>query len=271
MTSELGLGSYAFFWEGADALPDGGNRWPLPLAGQLVRTAELGLGLFQICDYAPLLGYSAAELREVRAVADDLGIRLELGTKGVAPGHLRSFLGLAETLGARYLRSMVFAPDCRPTLAEAERTLRELMPAFDAAGVTLGLETYEQVSSADLVGLVEAVGADGLGICLDPANTVAGLENPREVVERCAPYVNGIHVKDFAFTRRDGWVGFTLAGTRMGEGLLDYAHLVETVRPAERGITRIVEHWLPWQGDLESTVALERDWTTHNVGYLKEN
>jgi len=271
MTSELGLGTYSFFWEGARALPDGSTAEPLPLVGMLERTAQLGLGLFQICDYAPLLGFSATELREVRSRADELGIRLELGTKGVGPQHLHSFLEFAEVLGARYVRSMVFAPGSRPTLVEAERMLRETLPAFEAAGVRLGLETYEQVSSRDLVGLVESIGSDALGICLDPANTVAALENPREVVERCAPHVNGIHVKDFAFSRRDGWVGFTLAGARMGEGLLDYAHLVETVRPAERDITRIVEHWLPWQGDLHSTVELERNWTSHNVRYLKEN
>ncbi|PZQ90709.1 MAG: sugar phosphate isomerase [Leifsonia xyli] len=271
MTSELGLGTYSFFWEGAASLPSGANPEPLPLSGMLTRTAELGLGLFQICDYAPLLGFSAAELRELRAAADDLGIRLELGTKGVGPGHLRSFLDLAETLGARHVRSMVFAPDSRPTLVEAERMLRESLPAFASAGVQLGLETYEQVPSTALVALVESIGSDALGVCLDPANTVAALENPREVVARCAPYVTGIHVKDFAFSRRDGWVGFTLAGARMGEGLLDYAHLVDTVRPAERGITRIIEHWLPWQGDLDTTVALERDWTAHNVRYLKEH
>jgi len=271
MTSELGLGTYAFFWEGAQTLPDGPNPSPLPLTGMLRRTAEFGLGMFQICDYAPLLGFSAAELRAVRGVADDLGIRLELGTKGVAPAHLASFLDLAGVLGAGYVRSMLYAPDSRPTLAEAERMLREALPAYEAAGVNLGLETYEQVPSADLVALVEAIGSPNLGICLDPANTVAALEDPRGVVERCAPHVNGIHVKDFAFSRRDGWVGFTLAGARMGEGLLDYAHLVDTVAPASRGITRIVEHWLPWQGDLETTVALERDWTSHNVGYLKEH
>jgi len=271
MTSELGLGTYAFFWEGAHALPGGETASPLPLAGMLERTAALGLGLFQICDYAPLLGFSVDELRELKATADGLGIRLELGTKGVAPAHLRSFLELARALDARYVRSMLFAPDSRPTLSEAERMLNEVLPAYEEAGVGLGLETYEQVSSTELVALVESIGSGALGICLDPANTVAALEHPREVVERCAPYVTGIHVKDFAFSRRDGWVGFTLAGARMGEGLLDYAHLTATVRPAERGITRIVEHWLPWQGDLESTVAAERDWTAHNVGYLKEH
>ncbi|TXK20012.1 sugar phosphate isomerase/epimerase [Homoserinibacter sp. GY 40078] len=235
------------------------------------RTAEAGLALFQICDYAPLATFSAAELQEVRETADRLGVRLELGTKGVAPAHLASYLELAAVLGASYVRSMLFAPDSRPTIPEAERMLREALPAYEAADVQLGLETYEQVSSTELVDLVRRIGSPSLGICLDPANTVAGLENPREVVERCAPYVTGIHVKDFAFSRRDGWVGFTLAGARMGEGLLDYPHLVDTVDADARGLSRIVEHWLPWQGDLAATVELERDWTSHNIDYLKEH
>ena len=73
--------------------------------------------------------------------------------------------------------------------------------------------------------------ATALGICLDPANCVAALENPRQVVELGAPHTANIHVKDFAFTRSDGWVGFNLVGAPLGEGLLDYDHLLATVDP----------------------------------------
>ena len=61
--------------------------------------------------------------------------------------------------------------------------------------------------------------------------------------------MRNLHVKDFAFTRQDGWVGFTYAGAPLGEGLLDYDHMRRAVRPDERGINQIIEHWLPWQGD----------------------
>lgn len=61
------------------------------------------------------------------------------------------------------------------------------MPAYESAGVSLALETYEQLSSRDLVTLVEAVGSPNLGICLDPANCVAALEHPKAVIDRCAP------------------------------------------------------------------------------------
>jgi 3-oxoisoapionate decarboxylase len=81
--------------------------------------------------------------------------------------------------------------------------------------------------------------------------------------------VRNLHVKDFAFSRKDGWVGFTFAGSPLGEGLLDYDFMIETVRPDQRNINQIIEHWLPWQGDSASTIETEDQWTLHNLHYLR--
>ncbi|WP_411698856.1 sugar phosphate isomerase/epimerase family protein [Conyzicola sp.] len=260
----IGLGTYAFFWQHSSLA-----QHPLTLADMLQLTHDEGVALFQICDYEAILGYSATELRDLRALADDLGITLELGTRGVQTDHLERYLGLAETLGATVVRSMINTAEHRPSIAEAESLLRAALPAYADAGVTVALETYEQVRSSDLVSLVEAVGSPNLGICLDPANSVAALENPIDVIDRCAPYVVNIHAKDFAFTRRGGWVGFTLEGVPLGTGLLDYDHLLEAVRPDERGINQIVEHWLPLGDTIEATIALENTWNTSNLHYLQ--
>jgi len=259
----IGLGTYAFFWQHWAE-----NPARIDVHEALRRTRELGVDLFQICDYAPLDSMSDRELAEVRATAGALGITLEVGTKGVSPEKLRRYLDIAVALDAGLVRSMLFSPESRPTLGEAETYLGDAMVAYEAAGVTLALETYEQVTSTDLVSLVESVGHPNLGICLDPANAVAALENPRDVIDRTAPYVKNIHVKDFAFTRRGGWVGFTLEGARLGEGLLDYDYLVQTVRPDERGINQVIEHWLPLHDTIDETVQLENDWTFHNLTSL---
>jgi sugar phosphate isomerase/epimerase len=251
----IGLGTYAFFWQHSALAPE-----PLSLADMLRRTRGLDVDLFQICDYESILGLSQAELRDLRTLADDLGITLELGTRGVQAVHLARYLTLAETLGASVVRSMINTAEHRPTLAEAEALLRTALPAYEAAGVTVALETYEQVRSADLVSLVEAVASPSLGICLDPANSVAALENPVDVIDRCAPYVANIHAKDFAFT---------LEGVPLGTGLLDYNYLLEAVTPAERGINQIVEHWLPLGETIEDTIALENNWNTSNLQYLR--
>jgi sugar phosphate isomerase/epimerase len=260
----IGLGTYAFFWQHA-----GRGTEPLTLRGAFEATRELGVGLFQICDYAPLDAMSDSEVADAAAVARDLGLEIQLGTKGVEPGHLARYLQLADAFDARLVRSMLYGPDSRPTLAEASARLRESLPAYEAADVTLALETYEQVATADLVGLVESLGSPQLGICLDPANVVARLELPRDCVELTADLTANIHVKDFAFARQPGWVGFTYSGEAMGEGLHDYPHLLERVRPRERGIDEIVEHWLPWQGDPETTIRTERDWTRTTIDYLR--
>jgi sugar phosphate isomerase/epimerase len=262
----LGLSTYAFFWQHSERAPQA-----LDLPAMLRRTRDFGADVFQICDYAPILGYSDAQLRDLRSLAGELGIVLELGTKGIAAEHLENFLRLATTLDVKVVRSMVNTPDHRPSLAEAERLLRQSLPAYAAAGVKIALETYEQLSSRDLVALVEAVGSTSLGICLDPANCVAALENPIAVIDRCAPYVANLHVKDFSFTRRGGWVGFTLEGTELGTGLLDYDHMMATVQPEARGINCVIEHWLTWRENFEETRRLENLWNANNLAYMKSH
>jgi len=260
----IGLGTYAFFWQHSDRA-----RVPLSLVGAFERTRELGVDLFQICDHAPLEAMDAAELADAAAAARDLGLTIELGTKGVTPDRLARFLELAGIFGAALVRSMLTGPDGRPTRPEADRWLREAMPRYEGAGVTLALETYEQVATADLMSVVAAIDSPNLGICLDPANVVARLELPQDCIAQTAARVVNVHVKDFAFDRQPGWVGFTYSGARMGEGLHDYPALLEAVRPRERGINEIVEHWLPWQGDPETTIRTERDWTRATLDYLR--
>lgn len=260
----IGLSTYAFFWQISDRSPK-----PLGLEELLPRTRDLGGQVFQICDYQPLHAYSDGQLRDLKKRADDLGITLELGTKGIKPEHLANYLRMADLLGAKVIRSMVTAPDHRPTLAEAETLLKQSMPAYEASSVTVALETYEQLSSTDLVALVESVGSKSLGICLDPANCVANLEHPIAVIDRCAPYVANLHVKDFAFTRRGGWVGFTLEGVELGKGLLPYDYMIEKVDPESRGINQVVEHWLTWQDDYEKSSRIENEWNAHNLARMR--
>ncbi|WP_105566585.1 sugar phosphate isomerase/epimerase family protein [Microbacterium halophytorum] len=260
----IGLGSYAYFWRHSARVDA-----PLTLAEEFEDARRLGVGLFQICDDARLERMGDAELRDAATAARENAMTIELGTKGVAPERLDRFLRLADAFDARLVRSMVYGPGSRPSLGEAAGWLEQSVRMYEAAGVELALETYEQLPTSDLVGLVERVGSDALGICLDPANVVARLEQPSECIRKSAPHVKNVHAKDFAFARQDGWVGFTYSGAPMGTGLHDYPALLEAVRPRERGANEIVEHWLPWQGDAATTITAERDWTRTALDYLR--
>jgi sugar phosphate isomerase/epimerase len=260
----VGLSTYAFFWQHSDRAPR-----PLSVTRMLEETAALGGRVFQICDYPAIETTSDADLAEIRRVAEAAGIRLELGTRGVTPEHLRTYLDLATKLDVTFVRSMLNTADHRPSVSEAVSLLRETLPSFAERGVTIGLETYEQVATTDLVTVIEEVASPYLGVCLDPANSVARLELPSQVIDLVAPYVVNMHVKDFAFTRQAGWVGFSLVGCPLGEGLLDYDAMVETVRPDPVKVNQVVEHWLPWQGSFDQTCQLEQQWTRHAIDILR--
>lgn len=259
----IGLSTYAFFWRSRESAPE-----PLSLCAMLTQTRQLGASVFQICDYPAIESLSAAQLRDLRDYAADLDITLELGTRGVSAGHLERYRELAADLGVRFVRSMLHTADHQPSPAEAIDLLRQVLPGYQDQGVTLGLETYEQVSTKDLLAVVQGVDSQNLGVCLDPGNCVARLEMPEYVIAEVAPHVVNMHIKDFVFARQAGWVGFSLVGCPLGTGLLDYEAMVQAVDPETRGINQIVEHWLPRAGTIEETCEIEQEWTRHSAEFL---
>jgi len=260
----IGLSTYAFFWQWSDRVDH-----PITLSDMIAATADRNVEVFQICDYPAVAELNGAQRKALRVQAERAGVRLELGTRGVAPDHLATYLALAQDLDAVTVRSMMYTQTHRPTLDEAVDLLGQAIPAYEKAGVTVALETYEQVPSSVLVDLVRRVDSPNLGICSDPANCVAALESPADVIDRVAPYVLNMHIKDFHFTRQAGWVGFNLVGAPLGQGLLDYDAMVARIDPDGRGVNQIIEHWLPWQDTPEQTCTVEQQWTDHNLSYLR--
>src|SRR4249919_3453380 len=83
----IGIGSWTFPW----AIGTVTEHRPAPplTAAQLVRKAhELGVSTVQFLDNLPLHSLSESELQEVRAAAEDCGLELQIGTRGVTPTHL---------------------------------------------------------------------------------------------------------------------------------------------------------------------------------------
>ncbi len=262
----FGLSTYAFFWRSSDGAPR-----PLGLPEMLTETKSLGASVFQICDYPAIESMSTDQLRDLRDTAADLDIALELGTRGIWLAHLERYLDLAAILGVRFVRTMLHTAGHKPSPADAIGLLRQAVPRYRAQGVTLGLETYEQVPTKDLLAVVHGVDSPNLGVCLDPGNCVARLELPAYVIGQVAPHVVNMHVKDFTFTRHEGWVGFSLIGCPLGTGLLDYDGMIRTVRPEERGINQIVEHWLPRATTMAETCRIEQEWTAQSCVFLGVN
>ena len=153
----IGLGSYAFFWQHWE-----GNPRRIDLAEQLRRTRALGVDLFQVCDYAPLDAMSAGELggrpRARRRPRHRARARHQGRRAGASRALPRSRRAARRDARAQHGPS---APDLGRPSRRRRRGSRRRCPPTPMPGVRLALETYEQVSSADLVRLVEAVAHTG--------------------------------------------------------------------------------------------------------------
>lgn len=259
----LGIGSYTYGWSvGTSSDRPPGAMTALDLIG---RATALGVGVVQLCDNLPEETYFPRSIDEIVAAADRAGVRVEVGTRGTAPDHLRRFAGIASRLGSPLLRVVVDDGDDRPDAGEVVRRLRAVAGDFERAGVTLAVENHDRFRAATLVEILRAADAHGIGICLDTVNSFGALEGPRVVVETLGPFVASLHLKDFAVTRLPHLQGFVIEGRPLGQGSLDVPWLLAKLREFGRDPDAIIEQWTPPEPCLGRTLRKEAEWAEASV------
>ena len=137
------------------------------------------------------------------------------------------------------------------------------------ADMRIALENHDRFPAKTLMEIIEAIGADRVGITLDTVNSFGALEGPQHVVETLAPYVLSLHVKDFTIRRVPSQMGFVIEGCPAGEGRLDIPWLLDTIRAAGRDPNAIIELWTPPADTLEETIVREAEWTKRSVAYMR--
>jgi sugar phosphate isomerase/epimerase len=265
---KLGIGSYTFAWD--VGVPGHEPDRPMTAADLLDTAQTLGVDVVQIADNLPLHRLAPAEIASLADRAVTCGLDVEVGTRGIAPDHLRAYLGLAVTFDSPILRVVTDTADHQPTEDEIVTTVRSLIPAFEEAGVTLAIENHDRFTSAALVELLERIDSDCVGICLDTVNSFGALEGPVRVVEALGPRTVNLHVKDFTITRASHQMGFAIEGRPAGRGRLDVPWLLNRLRSMDRDVNAILELWTPPEPELADTLAKERAWAAESVAYLRD-
>jgi sugar phosphate isomerase/epimerase len=263
----LGISSFTFTW--AVGVPGHPPDRPLTALDLLDRARELGVGVVQFADNLPLHRLSAAELTLLERRAGALEIAIEVGTRGIAPANLWTYLRLAQRLGSPLLRVVVDTVDHHPDPSEIVRALRAMVPELQKAGVCLAIENHDRFSAAALAEILARIGSDTVGICLDTVNSFGALDGPAAVVETLGPYTLNLHVKDFAIVRASHMMGFLIEGRPAGGGRLDVPWLLERLRALGRNPNVILELWTPPERELASTIAKEAAWAASSVRYLR--
>lgn len=264
---QLGIGNYTYTW--AVGVPGYPPAHPLTAGELLERAYRLGVPVVQIADNLPLHALSAADREALARRARELGIQIEVGTRGIARAHLCAYIELAAQFASPILRVVVDTAEHQPPAEEVVAMLRAALPELREAGVCLAVENHDRFSVRALREIVQAVDSKLVGICLDPVNSFGALEGPEVVLETLGPWVVNLHVKDFTIYRAGHQMGFTIEGRPAGEGMLNIPWLLERLRAMGRDPNAIVELWTPPEDEVAETIRKEAAWAERSVTYLR--
>ena len=266
---KLGISSFTFPWA------IGGIEADYPVAMSalelLERAHEFKADVLQIADNLPIGGLTDGELLKLKAQADNYGIALEVGTRGIKSENISNFLRIAQLLGSPILRVVIDSKGHEPSITEIVDLLKPFEPKFKAADIKLAIENHDRLTCAEFNAIIDQVGSDWVGICLDTVNSLGAIEAPNTVIPALAPRAINVHMKDFEIVRTNGQMGFTVRGTALGEGRLDVAEVIAAVGGAKRDITSVIELWTPRQDSYAATVELENNWAKISVTNLRKS
>ena len=264
----LGISSYTYVW--AVGVPGYPAVRPMSEHDLLCKANELGVGVLQVADNLPLDRLNAQDLGRFRDHARELDIALELGTSGIDTKNLLTYLRLAERLRSPILRTVIDSGDSRPTVGEVIGNFKDIVPAFEVAGVLLAIENHDRFPAATLAHILDEVDSDQVGICLDTANSIGCVENLEILLSVLGPRIANIHVKDYAIFRPPHLKGFVVEGRPAGQGAVNVPWLLAELDRWGRDVNVILELWPPPEPRLEDSIAKEERWTRESIQYLRQ-
>jgi 3-oxoisoapionate decarboxylase len=265
-TLKLGISTYTLPWAfGVKGYPN--PKHPFHIHDLIDLAVDFDCAVVQLADNVPLSNLSDATLEEICSHAKDRGIAIEIGTRGTEPSLLLDHLSIAEKLGASVCRTLIVDD----TLSEAEANFRKVLPQFESSSVSIAVENYGLQSADELRDLFTRVDSAFLGSCPDTSNSVRLLEDPEYTFQQLVPSAKSIHLKDYVFERNTHQFGYIVGGAPLGSGLVSLANIVSIInRLAVENTSVVIELWPPYQGSIDETVELERQWMKQSLEALKQ-
>jgi len=206
---------------------------------------------------AATLGDDAA-IRQIREHADRLGIKLQLAFGSVCPsarafnaqqGTLDEQVGRAlkasQIFGAKCMRCILGGDPERPQIEmhidNMVKAVRGIRSRILDSGVKLAVENHGgDLQAREMKMMIEAVGPDVMGVCLDSGNPVWMLEDPHMTLEMLIPYAETCHVRDSAVWKVPE--GIAVRWVNMGDGNVDIDGWIKKFIQAKPGLPIIFEN-----------------------------
>jgi sugar phosphate isomerase/epimerase len=232
----------------------------------LERVALLGLdGCLFVSPFELSQRLESSELHQVRARAEALGVYVDVGLGQIHPLHfdkrpdllavgegdmrraLERVLRSLTALGCANLMFSIGTLEDRfdtttPWNQQLQATcefLLSLKPVLQDLGCRLTLKTHEEITTFEILRLIETVGPDVLGVCLDPVNVLARLEDPLRATRRLAPYVRQVVVDDALVRLTNNGLERWLCPC--GSGVLDWPSMLSLLPNYPENVRLVVE------------------------------
>lgn len=198
--------------------------------------------LKRVRDYAGKLDISLPAISGRSICPTSSGFDAKLGSpeQQIAQG-----LKLAQALGATAMRVVVGSARERPQIethmASTARVLKGMRSQIRDSGVKLALENHGgDFQAREIRSLVEDVGSDILGVCLDSGNPLWMLEDPHSTLEILGPFTINSHLRDTAVWRVPE--GVAVRWVNMGDGNVGIDEWIKTLLRMHPGLAITIEN-----------------------------
>jgi sugar phosphate isomerase/epimerase len=259
----LGIGSYSLAWN--IGVPGSPPPSPIDHFELLAIAAQAGMSACQYCENLSVNALTAQRRQELLARARDLGIVVEVGTRGIDSDEITRCAEVAAQSGAGFVRLVIDKGRDEPSVDESLTRLSGCRKIAEDHGLKIAIENHDRFPARTLASMIERLGKDAFAVCLDTANSLGSLEGTEHVVAALAPYTVNLHVKDVRARRVKSMMGFVIEGTAAGEGQLDIPWLLQTVH-AE---SATIEHWPMPDAGGEPPFTKEREMLKRSVAYMR--
>jgi 3-oxoisoapionate decarboxylase len=263
----VGISSFTYGW--SIGMESYSPSKPLTEIDLVSKAIAFGVSCLQIGDNLPLHTFSDERLLRLRESALKNSIRLEVGARELTLKNLTNYLTIAQFLKAPLLRFIIDGNDREPHAQNVIQLIKDFLPELKKANVILGIENHDRFKAKELATMMEAVGSEYVGICLDCVNSMGAGEGLEYVADMLSPYTVNLHIKDFSVQRLSHKMGFIITGVPAGTGMTNVPLLMEKLSKYNRCQSAVLEQWVPLQNTLEETIETEKKWAEQSIQYLK--
>ena len=242
----LYLSSYAYRY--STAIKDYKRR--MSVTDFMRRAADLGFRGVTLYENVRKPKWSTDELRAICETAVEKNLGIELGLNGLSYKTLKQDIELAETMKCNSIRLVIGESFLEKYDSKTEQIdvvnmeLSRVESDLKRAGIRLGIENHFDLTTQELVRIVNNFDKDVVGYIFDTSNCLGFLEKPEETLSQMNGRIYSVHLKDFNIIKRNK-TEYVIFGTTIGQGKLDVRGILKSSIDNNPGIVVVLELSIP--------------------------